>query len=109
LISKCFLSPSAFQQVCLILDPARVYLQNRGDVVAEVEFRELPYFFVLRSRDKWQEGKPDPHHVQVKGANALGLFFEANSAADQGDKTVFVPWANVISFSIPNDSTPSGD
>jgi len=76
--------------------------------LAEIEFRELPYFLVSRSREKWMEGSEDVNAVKLVGANEHGVVFNPGPSNEDSKRT-FVPWQNIISFSFFAEAESSQD
>ncbi|MGF1573921.1 MAG: hypothetical protein ACFCU1_12725 [Sumerlaeia bacterium] len=110
MIAKCFCTPDAQEALATHF---RGYASPAGVpdnfVEAEIEFRELPYLFVLRSREKWQEGDADPHSVRVVNANDSGVLIDpGQTAEDQNHKAVFIPWTNIISFTVIQSQSQDG-
>jgi len=64
----------------------------------EIEFREVPYFIVSRSKQQWMEARGDINCVRVVGATALGILIDP-AAGVPGERT-FVPWTNVLSMTM---------
>lgn len=102
MIAKCYCTPEAqkaLTQHFAGYSSAEGFPNKFAE--AEIEFRELPYLFVLRSREKWQEGDADPHSVRVVNANASGFVIDpGQTPEDENKKAVFIPWTNIISFTI---------
>ena len=74
-----------------------------GDVsfdALEVEFREIPYFIVSRSRATWDQGaKGDINAFEVLSVGQHGML--VNSSGEQSDQRfTLIPWANVISITV---------
>ena len=71
----------------------------------EIEFREVPYFLVSRSREQWTEGRGDINAVRVLAVTDLGLIIDPSSepvgeGGNQAKHHTIVPWSNVISLTI---------
>lgn len=68
----------------------------------EIEFREVPYFIVSRSRKQWAEDQGDINAVCVVDANEKGILIDPDTGAERAgnSKRVFVPWTNVLSLSV---------
>lgn len=109
MIAKCHCTPEAQEALKIHLQG---YASDHGAITfteAEIEFRELPYLFVLRSREQWQEGDPDPHAVRVINANASGLVINpGRTPQDSDNRRVFVPWANIISLTLIQSHSQNG-
>lgn len=64
----------------------------------EVEFKELPYFLVSRSRVKWDtETQGDINEIELLSVTNNGLLVAPDGPAT--DARTLVPWQNVISLS----------
>ena len=101
MIAKCFCSSDAKASLAKSLGVS----DEQSSELAEVEFRELPYFFVSRSKEQWMEGQGDPNSVRIVSATEQGLLFDPGANSQQKERKVcFVPWLNIISLSfIDND------
>lgn len=102
MISSCFCSGEAQARLC-------DHFGIRGDAaVAEVqvEFKEIPYFIVSRSRMSWNPEQGDINAINLLNVNERGIFVDPVSlqgqpaAADGGSRQTFVPWSNVLSLTI---------
>ncbi len=101
MIAKCQCSAEAARK----LREFAVMDSGEGPCVAEIEFREVPYFLVSRSREKWMEGRGDINVVRVINATSLGLVIDPASESvetqsAQASRHTMIPWANVISLTI---------
>lgn len=71
---------------------------------ALLEFREVPYFIVSRSRDKWTEEQGDINTVRLMGMNDKGLLADPDNSgkAKLGEvgRLTLIPWPNVISLTV---------
>ncbi len=81
----------------------------QGPAGGEVEFREVPYFMVSRSREKWPEEKGDINTVRVLNATERGLVVDPLSETAGSDKTealrqTLIPWTNIISLTLDKSS-----
>ncbi|MCC5877183.1 MAG: hypothetical protein JJU11_13260 [Candidatus Sumerlaeia bacterium] len=66
----------------------------------EVEFKELPYFLVSRSRAKWDpESQGDINDVELVSVTEKGLLVAPDGAGDAEGRRTLIPWQNVISLS----------
>ncbi len=88
MISPCRCSETAGRQLAVILG------LEAGVGQAEVEFREIPYFVVSRSREKWNPERGDINAVDLEQVTDRGLIFTGDGQA----KRSLVPWQNVISI-----------
>jgi len=79
---------------------------QEGLTIVEVEFRELPYFMVARSRVKWDAASQgDINVVSLLHVTAEGIVVDPLSQPLPGSDTqavrhTLIPWQNVISLSI---------
>lgn len=66
----------------------------------EVEFKEVPYFLVSRSRMQWDAEKAgDINEVLLVDVTAGGLVVAPDGEDAPHGRRTFVPWQNVISLS----------
>lgn len=66
----------------------------------EVEFREVPYFLVSRSRQAWSPTSAENiNELQLAGLGERGLLVDPDG---EGKRLTLVPWQNVISLTISN-------
>lgn len=97
MIAKCLCSEQAYDSLIKHLGVSK----DQASPLAEVEFRELPYFFVSRSKEQWMEGQGDVNAVRISQATDLGLLFDPGANSSQKERKVcFVPWLNIISLSF---------
>lgn len=69
----------------------------------ELEFKELPYFIVSRSKVKWDPSLGDVNLVTLLRATEVGLVVDpefGESQSGNGMRQTLIPWTNVISLSI---------
>ncbi|MBX3729793.1 MAG: hypothetical protein KF858_11460 [Candidatus Sumerlaeia bacterium] len=67
----------------------------------DLEFREIPYFIVSRSRQGWNEKQGDINTVLLVGCNERGLLADPDNVATTAPvptRTTLIPWSNVISL-----------
>lgn len=77
--------------------------------VAEIEFREVPYFLVSRSREQWTEGRGDINAVRVLSVTDLGVVVDpASDPRAQAARRTIIPWTNVISLTVGPANNDSG-
>ncbi len=74
---------------------------------AEIEFREVPYFLVSRSRVNWTEEQGDVNEIQILWASESGLSVDPlnEPTKDKDDPTqalrhTLIPWSNVLSLTL---------
>lgn len=73
-----------------------------GDV--EVEFKEVPYFIVSRSRQKpWDASRGDISRMDVVGVSTDGLVVDPDVPPADTRRTL-IPWSNIISLTISGAS-----
>lgn len=66
----------------------------------EVEFKELPYFLVSRSRAQWNpESQGDINEVELIAVSEKGLLVAPDGSGDENGRRTLIPWQNVISLS----------
>ncbi|MCC6548324.1 hypothetical protein IT570_14290 [Candidatus Sumerlaeota bacterium] len=101
MISFCFCSGEAHARLC------DFFGFHRDEKVAgvEVEFREIPYFIVSRSRTAWNPEQGDINAINLLSVNDGGIFVDSVSmqgqpAADGSRRHTFIPWSNVLSMTI---------
>jgi len=90
MISPCRCSVQASQALLSIMG-----LEKSASNV-EVEFREVPYFVVSRSREKWNPERGDINALDLEIVGENGLVFDA----DGSGRRSLVPWQNVISITL---------
>ena len=67
---------------------------------AELEFKELPYFLVSRSRAGWNtEEKGNINEILLENVSERVLIVDPD-VNDNKCRRTLVPWANVISISV---------
>ncbi len=74
----------------------------------EVEFREVPYFLVSRSLEKWKPEEGDINEITILQFSDRGMVVDAEGrtkADGSSMRQTLVPWQNIISLSI----TRAGD
>ena len=66
----------------------------------EVEFKELPYFLVSRSRAAWNpEKQGNINDVELIAVIDEGLLVAPEGTDEPGFRRTLIPWTNVISLS----------
>ncbi len=109
MIAPCKLTPAAEAVIRGMLG-----FETAAPVVsAEIEFREVPYFLVARSREKWSAEQGDINEVQVIAANEFGLVINPDNRPTGGDlpqapRHTLVPWQNILSLSLGRDAGGQG-
>lgn len=77
---------------------------------AEIEFKELPYFMVTRSRTNWNfETQGDINAILMLDITDRGIMVDPEREGEPARKTL-IPWSNIISLSIvrgADDSSPT--
>ena len=78
---------------------------SSAEARVEIEFREVPYFIVSRSKDRWDPAKGDINAVSILAATEDGLIADPDShprKVDGSDETrrTLIPWANIISLTV---------
>ncbi|MCB2155897.1 hypothetical protein KQI84_13525 [bacterium] len=96
--AKCLCTPEAARALCQAMGlPA-------ADVVeAEIEFRELPYCIVSRSREQWTEARGDITALQVVAIGDRGLVLDPGSTTSDGQdsaRRTLIPWTNILSLTV---------
>lgn len=98
---KCLCAPAA---VSRIRQMAGLDAAAKVGMI-EVEFRELPYFLVTRSRELWSDDQGDINAVRAIAATEFGLVVDAASGDARSDdkeprQRTVIPWANIISITV---------
>jgi hypothetical protein len=71
----------------------------------ELEFREVPYFIVSRSKASWQPEQGDINVIRILSATDRGLIVDPDSRPLPGDpgqahRHTLIPWTNVLSMTV---------
>ena len=106
MIAKLFCEPAAAKALAA---KTGIALTDGPVESVEVEFRELPYFIVSRSREQWTEARGDINAIKVIGASDFGLLTDPDSTP-AGDttsprRTTLIPWTNIISLTLTQRPT----
>lgn len=99
MITRCAIPDAAAES----LRAAAGLAPNEPVASAELEFREVPYFIVSRSREKWGEDRGDINAIRLVGANDRGLLADPdNASAAEGvpARVTLIPWTNVVSLTV---------
>lgn len=103
MLTQCRLSAQARTALTALL-PVPSGMQLSG---AEVEFKELPYFLVTRSRTTWDAEKMgDINVISLEAVSERGLVVDPQ-VAGATQRLTLIPWANVISLSCLFGGTES--
>lgn len=75
----------------------------------EIEFREVPYCIVSRSRENWGGERGDINALRLLSAGSAGLVVDPDSRPvegqnNQGHRHTLIPWTNVISLTVARGS-----
>lgn len=93
--AKCLCTPEAANALCKALE-----LSCSDAVVAEIEFRELPYCIVSRSREQWTEARGDITALRVVGITERGLVLDPDGEETTPSRRTLIPWTNIISLTV---------
>ena len=101
MITTCTSTPEIAARVCdyLGLDVAPPVAEW------ELEFREVPYFIVSRSRERWEIDQGDINTACIVGVNERGLVLDPESGKPERytsgkQKETLIPWTNIISLTV---------
>jgi hypothetical protein len=84
----------------------------RGEEIlsAQLEFKEMPYFLVSRSRENWDfEMRGDINAVLLVGMTDRGLLVDPSPKSGREKKVTLIPWANVISLTVTTGAGGTAD
>lgn len=101
MLSPCIVSREAAPALCDLLG----FSASPGSAV-DVEFKEVPYFLVARSRAAWMpEQQGDINAISIVGVTDRGLVVDPmNALAAESELTgtmrTLIPWSNIVSLTI---------
>lgn len=93
MVTPCTIAPEAAKRI-------RRALRLPDDSMFEsvhLEFREVPYFIVSRSRENWDAERGDINTVHLVDVTKRGLIADPDGSG-QGRRLTLIPWTNVISL-----------
>ncbi len=104
MLSPCRCHPDAHEGLREIFGLAESDAVDTG----EIEFKEVPYFLVARSRSQWQpEESGDINEIHIMRAGERGLVVDPD-AGQPGRRQTLIPWSNVLSLSITRAGEGAG-
>ncbi len=100
MLSPCRCTPEAERELRALFGVP----EGESVGAVEAEFREVPYFLVARSREKWTPERGDINELLICGADDRGLFLDPDGAAR---RMTLVPWHNVVSLTLSTGEVSS--
>ena len=102
MISSGFCTGAAQSRLCEFFGlPAAESLSG-----VEIEFKEIPYFVVSRSRTTWNQDQGDINAINVLNIDNRGLMVDPLSlpgnpaGREVSRRLAFIPWSNILSLTI---------